>query len=141
MDLGGLDEDDLRRLEVLLRAAREHDTGFTLDARSMPSGLHTFLLIDVQHTRKGPTHHWWLGAEPPCGTHPDPEAACQVLRSFRDDEDPFATYDGDSLEVEMGPAHATVRGFWRGRWHEGGFDQNNSGADISWGRLGAVLEP
>lgn len=50
----------------------------------MPSGLHTFLLIDVQHTRKGPTHHWWLGAEPPCGTHPEPEAACQVLRSFRD---------------------------------------------------------
>jgi hypothetical protein len=164
VDLGSLDDDGLRRLEILLRAAREHDTRLTLDVRIAPdqwtgptvawpvahgwppievdsSGMHTLLLIDVQHTREGPTHHWWLGAEPPCGTYPDPEAACQVLRSFRDDEDPFAFYDGPVLEVELGDGHATVRGFWRGRWREGVFGQSDSGEDTRWGRLGAVLEP
>jgi hypothetical protein len=168
-DFSTLDQDALRRLELLLQAARQHGTTLTLDVRIAPnhwrgptlpwplpqpagvadrphgsidpSAVHTLLLIDVQHLPGGPTHHWWLSAEPPTGTHPDLHAACRVLRDFADDEDPFAPFTGASAQVWGGPGHATIRGFWRGRWHQSEFHKSDAGQTHRWNQLGAILQP
>lgn len=168
LDLGTLDDETAERLELLLRARREHGTalnlevrvapgdwygttlpwpmpdehGYRIGERDDPDGVHTLLMIDVQYLDGGPIHHWWLAAEPPRGTHPDPDAACRVLRELDEsDHNPFEPSTGASAQMWGGPGNATVRGFWRGRWVHAELNKADSGETGRWNRLGAVLRP
>jgi hypothetical protein len=164
--LGDLGADALGRLAALLRAAQEHGTNLGLSAIIAPhawrdpaltwpvplgpfqtdhgdiidpSGASTMLVIDVNAGPNGPAQQWWLAAEPPLGTHPRLEEACRLLREFDDDDDPFAPFNGPSIQQWFGPESATVRGFWRGRWIQAHFEVNDGGEYNRWKRLVPVL--
>jgi hypothetical protein len=111
------------------------DEGDTID----PGGPSTMLVIHVNPDPNGPAHHWWLAAEPPLGRHPRLEEACRLLREFDNDDDPFAPFNGTSVQQWFGPDTATVQGFWRGRWIQANFKLNDGGECSRWKRLVPVL--
>src|SRR5205807_699894 len=108
-----------------------------------PETVSTLLIIDVQYAPGGPTHHWWLAAEPPMGTHPDPAGAVAAVRGIGEDFDPFAELDPSHSYIRPwgGPQRATVRGFYRGRWIQTEFKRTDGGEIGRWDALQPLLEP
>lgn len=106
-----------------------------------PANVDTMLVTDVQHVPGGPIHHWWLSAEPPRGTHPDPEGAWAALCELAS-SDPFGPPpDTYTYLRPRQPGHATVQGIWRGRWVQAAFSRQTDEEIARWERLTALLEP
>ena len=75
---------------------------------STPSGS-TELTIAVRPGADAGTRTFTLVCDPPGGDHPDPDAACELLRGL---EDPFAPVPADAMCTDLygGPQTATVTG-------------------------------
>jgi hypothetical protein len=106
-----------------------------------PSHVDTMLVVDVQYLPSGPAHHWWLSADPPRGTHPDPTGAWQTLCALAD-ADPFAPASGPPTHAQpSAPGTATVQGIWHGRWVQATFNQQNDAENRRWHELRPLLQP
>ena len=77
---------------------------------------------------------WKVTCAPPGGTHPDPEAACQVLAANGKQALPAVPKDRLCTQVYGGPEKATVTGTWNGEQILGTFSRNN-GCEIGRWRM------
>src|SRR5262249_23851947 len=106
-----------------------------------PANADTMLVVDVRYLPGGPSHQWWLSAEPPRGTHPDPKGAWETLCQFVD-TDPFAPASPEYTYTHpREPDQATVQGIWRGRWVQARFDGQHDAEIARWDRLAPLLKP
>ena len=84
---------------------------------------------------------WELTCSPAGGTHPDPQAACEVLD--KNDGAAFKPVAQSKMctQVYGGPDTATIKGTWRGRDVDSRFNQTN-GCEIGrWEALIGLLPP
>jgi len=129
--------------QVLPRPVPHPDGGDVDDRHGYvePSDVDTMLVLDVAYETGGPSHQWWLSAEPPRGTHPDPAGAWDTLCRLADD--PFTPVPREERTYARArePGEATVRGIWHGRWVQASFTRANDGEIARWDRLGPVLRP
>ncbi|RSS56121.1 SSI family serine proteinase inhibitor [Streptomyces sp. WAC06614] len=83
-----------------------------------------------------------LECDPPGGTHPKKERACERLdRLDRAGKDPFAPVPKDRIcsYVDGGPATAHVTGNWRGRQVDARFQRRNGCEIKRWNDLEPLL--
>jgi Subtilisin inhibitor-like len=80
-----------------------------------------------------------LTADPPGGTHPDPQAA---VRAIEEAARPFDPVPPGTLcaQIYGGPGRATIEGVWRGRPVSATYDKRNACEIARWKALGAVLD-
>ena len=81
-----------------------------------------------------------LSADPPGGTHPDPDAAVLAIEQA---EHPFDPVPPNALcaQIYGGPGRATIEGVWRGQPVSATYDKRNACEIARWRKLSAVLDP
>jgi hypothetical protein len=108
------------------------------------SGASGELVVTFLERAGGTPQRWTLRCDPPGGTHPDAQAACQALeRASAGGRDPFAPVPKDMMctEVYGGAQTATVTGTWRGRAVNGSFSRTNGCEIDRWDALRGLLPP
>ena len=89
----------------------------------------------------GKTSTWRLTCDPPGGTHPDPKAACRVLKTNGAAALPPVPKDKMCTQIYGGPETATITGIWEGRQILSSFARND-GCQISrWKLMEGLLPP
>lgn len=166
---GDLGPDARRRLGILLAAAERYGTELTLGVSYPhvnyhgrvlptpvahpnrpsafeeqhdfvePSHVDTMLVLDAQYAPGGASHQWWLSAEPPRGTHPDPAGAWDALCAL-DGTGPFAPAPRTYARPAE-PGVVAVQGMWRGRWVQATFNRADDAEQDRWQRLRPLLQP
>lgn len=101
------------------------------------------LTVTVAETGNARTDgRYELECEPPGGTHPAAEGACERLEQLaQEGQDPFAPVPEDQMCTQQmgGPATARITGTWQGRQVDATFRRTN-GCEISrWQTLEPVL--
>ena len=97
--------------------------------------------LTVVHRDGDKASTWELTCGPAGGTHPDPQAACEVLD--KNDGAAFNPVAPSKMctQVYGGPDTATIKGTWRGRDVNSRFNQTN-GCEIGrWEALTGLLPP
>ncbi|REF35669.1 SSI family serine proteinase inhibitor [Thermasporomyces composti] len=99
----------------------------------------THLTVTVWERPGAPPRVWTLTADPPGGTHPDPEAA---IRAIEEAQRPFDPVPRGALcaQVYGGPQRAVIEGHWRGRPVSARYDKRNACEIARWKALSAVLD-
>jgi len=98
----------------------------------------TELTITVSAGRGRGERTYSLVCDPAGGDHPDPEAACRLLRELKD---PFAPVPPDAMctEIYGGPQTATVTGRLRGEPVNARFSRTDGCQIARWDKHAALL--
>ena len=89
----------------------------------------------------GKTSTWRLACDPPGGSHPDPKAACRVLKAHGAAALPPVPEDKVCTQIYGGPETATITGTWEGKQVLSQFARND-GCQISrWKLMEGLLPP
>ncbi|GLW64723.1 hypothetical protein Arub01_29670 [Actinomadura rubrobrunea] len=82
------------------------------------------LTVEVRASANATPTTWTLTCGPAGGDHPKAAKACEALGKA---EDPFKPVPKDQIctEIYGGPQVATVKGTWRGRQVDAGFNRKN----------------
>ena len=101
-------------------------------------GVTTELTIVVRGGPGRRDHTYSLVCDPAGGDHPDPEAACRLLREMKD---PFAPVPPDAMctEIYGGPQTATVTGSFRGEPVNAQFSRTDGCQIARWDKHAVVL--
>jgi hypothetical protein len=94
--------------------------------------------LDIQVTKPGAkVEHWTLRCDPAGGTHPDPQAACNVLLHAKS---PFAALPGHMScpMIPAGTPTATVKGTWFGKHVDASFNRSGCGMP-RWSKVGQIF--
>ena len=119
---------------VVTACASTHSAGGNA---ASPRAAKVSLAIQVTGKPGAKPEHWTLRCDPAGGTHPDPQAACDVLLHARS---PFAAVPGH-LACPMIPAgakSASVKGTWFGKHVDASFVQSRCGR-LSWSKVGQIF--
>ena len=89
----------------------------------------------------GKTSTWRLACDPLGGNHPDPKAACRVLKAHGAAALPPVPEDKICTQIYGGPETATITGTWEGKQVFSQFARND-GCQISrWKLMEGLLPP
>jgi Subtilisin inhibitor-like len=106
-----------------------------------PGEAGTTDLTIVVNDGSGKTSTWRLACDPPGGSHPDPKAACRVLKANGAAALPPVPEDKICTQIYGGPETATITGTWEGKQVLSQFARND-GCQISrWKLLEGLLPP
>jgi Subtilisin inhibitor-like len=106
-----------------------------------PGEAGTTDLTIVVNDDSGKTWTWRLACDPPSGSHPDPKAACRVLKANGAAALPPVPEDKVCTQIYGGPETATITGTWEGKQVLSQFARND-GCQISrWKLMEGLLPP
>jgi hypothetical protein len=95
--------------------------------------------LDIQVTGQpgAKAEHWTLRCDPAGGTHPDPQAACNVLLHAKS---PFAAVPGHVMcpMILAGTQTAVVKGTWFGKHIDTSFNRSACGM-LRWRKVGQIF--
>ncbi|SDR98891.1 SSI family serine proteinase inhibitor [Microlunatus soli] len=87
----------------------------------------------------GTTSDWTLTCNPPGGSHPDPEAACQALEKNGSTALPPVPKDKACTMIFGGPQTATITGTWHGDKVDSSLSRTNGCEIARWKALAGLL--
>jgi hypothetical protein len=95
------------------------------------------LTIGVTGEPGAKPEHWTLRCDPAGGTHPDPQAACDVLLQAKS---PFAVVPGHLMcpMIPAGTKTAVVKGTWFGKHVDTSFNRSACGM-LRWRKIGQIF--
>jgi hypothetical protein len=95
------------------------------------------LAIQVTGKPGAKPEHWTLRCDPAGGTHPDPQAACNVLLHAKS---PFAAVPDHVMcpMILAGTQTATIKGTWFGKHIDTTFDRSGCGM-LRWRKIGQIF--
>jgi hypothetical protein len=95
------------------------------------------LVIQVAGTPGAAPKRWTLRCDPAGGTHPHPQAACDVLLHAKR---PFAPLPDHVMcpMIVAGTKTATVKGTWFGKHIDSSFNQRGCG-NMRWAKIGQIF--
>jgi Subtilisin inhibitor-like len=111
-----------------------HPAGGTAASAHAPK---VSLAIQVIGKSGAKPEHWTLQCEPAGGTHPDPQAACNVLLHANS---PFAAVPDHVMcpMIVAGTKTATVKGDWFGKHIDTTFNRSGCGL-LRWKKIGQIF--
>ena len=95
------------------------------------------LTIQVTGKPGAKPERWTLRCDPAGGTHPDPQAACNVLLHAKS---PFAAVPDHVMcpMILAGTKTATIKGTWFGKHIDTSFDRSGCGM-LRWRKIGQIF--
>jgi Subtilisin inhibitor-like len=95
------------------------------------------LAIQVTGKPGAKPERWTLRCDPAGGTHPDPQAACNVLLHAKS---PFAAVPDHVMcpMILAGTKTATIKGTWFGKHIDTSFDRSGCGM-LRWRKIGQIF--
>lgn len=87
----------------------------------------------------GQLRTYTLSCDPPAGTHPTPDLACDVLGHVRDPFETSVPGTAETCEKLPSEERAVITGTWHGQPVTGKYDRADTCHAQRWGELSAVL--